>query len=1604
MRFLSWLEAVRGRFTERDTATRRRAAKLPVAGQLEQLEGKSLLSVSALFVNGELNIFSDSNENITVGSAGTNQGTIVQVLSNGQPVTSVGSVPTSSVTSIVIQGGNLENSIDLSTVSPTNYPSLTAINVDGGHGSDTILGSAGIPETLLGNHGDDVITALDGGSSINGNDGNDTIISGIGNDTINGEDGDDSISSGDGNDVIIGHDGNDTIDAGAGNDDVSGGDGDDSITGGAGNDTLNGMMGADVLTGGDDPDTIFGGSGADTISGDAGDDVLAGNDGQDIITGGDDNDNLDGGDDADVMQGNDGNDTLNGMAGDDSLEGNVGNDSLAGGAGKDTLLGNAGLDTLLGQAGNDTLWGGDNFDLLDGGDGADLENAGEVPAPVTPPPPPVARLFATPTNNSSVIVELDPTTGAELNRFPAPEATNANGDGLAFNGTSLFFINGFGTSTLYELDPNTGAVLNSTVIPRPGNQRYDALAALNGLIYISDSANDDILVFDPALGGVGTVLDVNGMNPNTNLVGGLAAATNPDRLIATVANGRTIIEINPVSGLITNSFPVATPAAGSYSGVGVLDGFIFLGSSRVSTSTPLSVTSALDIFDRNGALQRTITLPYGVSAFGADDIGTIGVPLGNVGQFDIVVNLPAGLSSASSQAFASAEARWESIIRGDLPDVIVPNVGTIDDLVINVTVSAIDGPGGVLGETGIDIQRSVSFLPAMATINIDSADLATLQANGTFEDVILHEIGHALGFGTVWAQQGLIAGAGTTNPRFTGAQASAEYQRLFRTTEPNVPLENAGGLGSVDAHWRESKFGNELMSSVLTPGSNPLSRVTVSALADMGYQVDLNQADAYTPPRAGALGAAGSGGTSGTGTANANVAAMIAAASRGRFQISNKTPQIAEPINKGTPRPWVLNRSTAQPVGGNGANGSSTAPGGNGVAGGVTITGSTGATGGSTTSPKPTVSSSVALSLNSNTANATSAKPVNNSTASNPAAAVVQTTIQFGEASGSVNGQTLLGATFGFQIAGVDSLDAYFNTPIGAGPGVLQNLSDPVLEGNAAGVLTIDFASTATNISFGIARSQGNILPNAVQVTLLDSNLNVISSTPVSLQLLLGFPEGLFTYTGTTGVRRMVLDFTTVSTSIGGPRFAIDNLSFAVGAGTVLVGNGDTLLGGAGDDTLIGSSGQDLMNGGAGNDLLDAGDGNDTLLGGAGDDSLLGGGGNDSLRGQSGKDTVLGGDGDDSITSAIGDGIDSVSGGEGSDTFDFQGTSANNVFDVGQAAGVLTISIGTDTQSLSSDLELVQVSALGGNDRINIADLTAVGATELRILGGNGNDRVQAAAGAKLGNVQLRVFGEAGNDSLVGTDSAESMSGGEGNDTLIGNDGNDTLNGDAGNDSIGGGAGSDLIDGGDGLSTLDGGDGDDSLTGSIFNDVITGGAGNDTLVGLNGNDLLNGMDGNDSLAGGSGDDSLIGGAGDDTLDGGTDNDTINGNDGNDLINGFHGNDLILGGLGDDTISGGDGNDNIQADGGNDLINGGDGNDVIQANDGNDTVLGGDGNDTLRGGAGRDIVLGGDGNDYVDGQGGTDTLAGNQGDDTVIGVAGEIKENYPLDPAVLKKLL
>jgi hypothetical protein len=115
-----------------------------------------------------------------------------------------------------------------------------------------------------------------------------------------------------------------------------------------------------------------------------------------------------------------------------------------------------------------------------------------------------------------------------------------------------------------------------------------------------------------------------------------------------------------------------------------------------------------------------------------------------------------------------------------------------------------------------------------------------------------------LGIGTLWEQKDLLNGAGGSNPTFSGPGAMEEY-RVLRGggRRRRVPVENTGGPGTRDGHWRETVFRNELMSGFISEPGNPLSRVTVASLGDLGYEVDLEAGEPYQLPNLFALAEAG---------------------------------------------------------------------------------------------------------------------------------------------------------------------------------------------------------------------------------------------------------------------------------------------------------------------------------------------------------------------------------------------------------------------------------------------------------------------------------------------------------------------------------------------------------------------------------------------------------------------------------------------------------------------------------------------------------------------------------------------------------------------------
>ncbi|HKE89627.1 MAG TPA: leishmanolysin-related zinc metalloendopeptidase [Gemmatimonadales bacterium] len=237
---------------------------------------------------------------------------------------------------------------------------------------------------------------------------------------------------------------------------------------------------------------------------------------------------------------------------------------------------------------------------------------------------------------------------------------------------------------------------------------------------------------------------------------------------------------------------------------------------------------------------------------------------GDLPAYHIDVRVITAMSDAEKSAFTLAAAKWESVIFGDAPDQQVTIASnscgtgspglfeTVDDIVIFAIIDSIDGPGKILGQAGPCFVRSDGNLPIVGVMQFDSADVVNLLAAGSFGLVIQHEMGHVLGFGTLWPSDGLLAnpsGCDTTqDPHFVGSQGLAAFDRIGGANyvaSAKVPVENHGGPGTCDAHWRESVFKKELMTGFLNIGSNPLSLETVASMGDLGYLVTYSAADPY---------------------------------------------------------------------------------------------------------------------------------------------------------------------------------------------------------------------------------------------------------------------------------------------------------------------------------------------------------------------------------------------------------------------------------------------------------------------------------------------------------------------------------------------------------------------------------------------------------------------------------------------------------------------------------------------------------------------------------------------------------------------------------------
>ncbi len=390
---------------------------------------------------------------------------------------------------------------------------------------------------------------------------------------------------------------------------------------------------------------------------------------------------------------------------------------------------------------------------------------------------------------------------------------------------------------------------------------------LNGAAVNWASNNDQVATVNPGglvtATGSGTA-QVTASSGSASATAQVTVAQLPTQLQKISGDGQTgpagatlpaplVVQVNDAGG---------TPVQGRTVTFTVTDGDGSTGTGTAVTGSNGRVSTTFTTGTVSGAAQR---VSVGVAATALSAAFTATAEADPV-SFNIGLKYLSTATPAQQQAFNNARLRWESVISTDLDDVLLESSAgdcgegtpainqTIDDLLILVRLAPGDGPGGVLGGAGPCYVRDPGDpLTVMGVMEFDTDDLQNLEDNGFLEGVILHEMGHVLGIGTLWDFQGLLAdpslpSSPAADPHFTGSQAIAAFNNAGGLAYLNnkVPVENTGGVGTADAHWRESVLDTELMTGFIGSGPNPLSRITIASLDDQGYSVNLAAADPYS--------------------------------------------------------------------------------------------------------------------------------------------------------------------------------------------------------------------------------------------------------------------------------------------------------------------------------------------------------------------------------------------------------------------------------------------------------------------------------------------------------------------------------------------------------------------------------------------------------------------------------------------------------------------------------------------------------------------------------------------------------------------------------------
>ena len=356
-----------------------------------------------------------------------------------------------------------------------------------------------------------------------------------------------------------------------------------------------------------------------------------------------------------------------------------------------------------------------------------------------------------------------------------------------------------------------------------------------------------------------TISDVSPLQNLTNLtelylsdntISDVSPLQNLTNLTELWLSGNTISDVSPLQNL-TNLTELYL-SGNTISDVSPLQNLtnlteLYLSGNTISDVSPLRNLTKLTFLNLRGNLLNFSSVNDHILGLKRGGVTVYSDPFFLDSPFDIELVFLDDFTAIQKRAIEYSARHWMSIIRKDLPDYTftqgwsgrcgdhsyeIPSGERIDDLRIYVT-SFDDDDTGITGIAFLNVVRETSHLPVVGCINFNLA-------MSSFTSTALHEIGHVLGVGPIWADLGFLQNPSNAAPYFNGPLAIAAFNDAGgrNYAGAKVPVTFWGG-----AHWDGVILGGELMA---VGGSQHLSAITIQSLADLGYSVDVTQAHPYS--------------------------------------------------------------------------------------------------------------------------------------------------------------------------------------------------------------------------------------------------------------------------------------------------------------------------------------------------------------------------------------------------------------------------------------------------------------------------------------------------------------------------------------------------------------------------------------------------------------------------------------------------------------------------------------------------------------------------------------------------------------------------------------